>query len=319
MEFFHRKKYVEHSILVVDDNADVHGNNCVVTGNYCNIYGHDCKIWGQECRVHSTAHHCTIFGNGCHVMGDRPTICAINVTISTRMFMFDVADHLGVARKCSNTELVVIPKSEMLYSDSYYSPSSRCYLYPDNSLRYCLGADASYRLRLEKSAGPRLNGHGNTLLVPHDPDPFDTFKSFFGGKVEPRANVENLNDTLSAIGSLRQAMSTVDQLLGNHEIGTTNSSSTGSVDTLENPKIETTNSIPTEFAGTLLTSKAIDGKPTCIVCLENFPNFLAVPCGHKKYCATCAKKLIETADPGKGALCAECRRPVAHFIQVYED
>jgi hypothetical protein len=317
MECFIQKKYFEDGILVVDDDADVKGRNCVITGNRCSIYGDHCKIWGQECKVHATAPYCTIFGDGCYVMGDHAIICGINITMLSRRF--NVADHLMVARKCSDTKLVVVPKSEIVHPVPYYSPISRCYLYHDHSLRYCLGADASYRLRLEKSAGPRLNGHGNTLLAPHDPDPFDTFKSFFDDRVKPRANVDVLNDTLSAAASLRQAMSTFDQLLGNHEIGTTNSSASGSVGALENPKIETTNSVPTEFSGTLLTSKAIDGKPMCIICLENCPNFLAVPCGHKKYCATCAKKLIETADPGKGALCAECRRPVAHFIQVYED
>jgi hypothetical protein len=77
--------------------------------------------------------------------------------------------------------------------------------------------------------------------------------------------------------------------------------------------------IVTTFIGVAMIEKAAENGTTCIICLENRPNIMALECGHKKFCATCVKCLIDKAQPGKAVECPQCRQSVKCFMQVFED
>ena len=66
-----------------------------------------------------------------------------------------------------------------------------------------------------------------------------------------------------------------------------------------------------------LDTCAKTGAPTCVVCLNNEPCCVLVPCGHKKMCATCAE--MYTFNSGsKKAKCPICRCDIAVFVVVFE-
>ncbi len=56
---------------------------------------------------------------------------------------------------------------------------------------------------------------------------------------------------------------------------------------------------------------AVEGKETCVVCLDNKPIMMAEPCCHRHYCAACAEQM--RAKP-----CATCRVLIATFKRVYD-
>ena len=49
----------------------------------------------------------------------------------------------------------------------------------------------------------------------------------------------------------------------------------------------------------------------CMICLENLPNTMVLPCGHCVVCKECSEKLENTND---ARTCVRCRRDITHIL-----
>jgi hypothetical protein len=55
--------------------------------------------------------------------------------------------------------------------------------------------------------------------------------------------------------------------------------------------------------------EAVDDEPTCVVCMTNYKQILASPCGHLAYCYNCAESL---------RACAVCNGRIERLQIVYD-
>lgn len=87
---------------------------------------------------------------------------------------------------------------------------------------------------------------------------------------------------------------------------------------------------PQYVKGPPLSDVTHDYKPdngnnkTCVICLENAPICIAMPCFHLSYCVKCARRLCfgqngtDTKERGT-VKCACCNLPVDEFKRIYQD
>ena len=53
-------------------------------------------------------------------------------------------------------------------------------------------------------------------------------------------------------------------------------------------------------------------KSECVICLENTPTHLSIPCGHKAYCELCSLNFVVIKD------CPICRTPITGMVKVFD-